>query len=343
MFGHKDNMRILKLKHMTWIFIVSIATAVLAILSGYLQYKEKLNSIEKTLKKETELKEVYKTLENKSDIIIKLQNTSQEKTNQIVAIQNKLQEKTELTIELNKKLLENQIKINSDYEKELNPLFPMSISIEIELPFSNYIFSKEYINKIYSLKNEIQNGGDYNKTDITIQWKDNKKEVFQLDYNNASKLPEHNILSLFFNERPFSIRLQRNHGGIFDDFNNKSIIFKGEISHRPIKKNEYAIGKINFDSETITIHCLYKEITLFEPKDNKPIGISDLDSNYLVVSPNQILGDYKISKFTIDGGGNFSQYLLNINFSDSDKYKTDEYIEYIHRLNKEEISTWRIK
>ena len=175
----------------------------------------------KTLKKETELKEVYKTLENKSDIIIKLQNTSQEKTNQIVAIQNKLQEKTELTIELNKKLLENQIKINSDYEKELNPLFPMSISIEIELPFSNYIFSKEYINKIYSLKNEIQNGGDYNKTDITIQWKDNKKEVFQLDYNNASKLPEHNILSLFFNERPFSIRLQRNHGGIFDDFNNK--------------------------------------------------------------------------------------------------------------------------
>ena len=83
-------MRILKLKHMTWIFIVSIATAVLAILSGYLQYKEKLNSIEKTLKKETELKEVYKTLENKSDIIIKLQNTSQEKTNQIVAIQNKL-------------------------------------------------------------------------------------------------------------------------------------------------------------------------------------------------------------------------------------------------------------
>ncbi len=53
-------------------FIVSIATAILAITSGYLQYREKVESSEKALKKEIELNSVYKKLERKSDEIIDL-------------------------------------------------------------------------------------------------------------------------------------------------------------------------------------------------------------------------------------------------------------------------------
>jgi hypothetical protein len=48
-------MKLFKPKHMTWIFIVSAATAILALISGYLQYKEKIESSEKSLKKEEEI------------------------------------------------------------------------------------------------------------------------------------------------------------------------------------------------------------------------------------------------------------------------------------------------
>ncbi len=66
-------MTIIKINRMTLMFIVSIATALLAITSGYLQYKEKIETSDKALKKEMELNSVYQKLEDKSNEIIQLQ------------------------------------------------------------------------------------------------------------------------------------------------------------------------------------------------------------------------------------------------------------------------------
>jgi hypothetical protein len=55
-------MKKLKLSRMFWMFVVTITTAVLAILSGFLQYKENLDNAKKALAKETELSEAYKEL-----------------------------------------------------------------------------------------------------------------------------------------------------------------------------------------------------------------------------------------------------------------------------------------
>jgi hypothetical protein len=77
------TMNLSKSKRMTWIFIVSAATAILALVSGYLQYKEKIESAQKSLKKEEELKEVYKQLSEKSDSIISLQQVNRNSTNDL--------------------------------------------------------------------------------------------------------------------------------------------------------------------------------------------------------------------------------------------------------------------
>ncbi len=82
---------------MIWIFLVSVATAVLAIISGYLQYKEKLDSTAKALNKEKELNEVYKKLQSKSDTIIS-------SNNEILLLNEKLIIANEEIIKLQSKL-----------------------------------------------------------------------------------------------------------------------------------------------------------------------------------------------------------------------------------------------
>jgi len=328
---------------MTLIFLVSFGTALLAIVSGWLQYKEQIASAEKELANEKKLNELHEELASKSDGIIDLQNKTQAKTDEILIIQNKLQEKTELTVELNQRLLENQIKISSDYERGLNPMFPMSISMDIEFSFSNYIFSKEFLDGIYSIKNDIENGNEYNKQDIDVQWNEQRNEILELDYSDASKFPAHGSIRLFFKEREFDIRLQDVFGGRNDELQNKSIIFSGFLTHSFGSLGGNAIAMINFDTKKITIRCEYSGVTLFEPKNNRPIGVSDLQDNYLLISPNIFLGDYKISRLHIKGGSIYSQYSLYVIFSETDLHKTDEYIEYIHKLKEEEINTTRTR
>ncbi|MDX2045268.1 MAG: hypothetical protein SFU87_00690 [Chitinophagaceae bacterium] len=101
---------------MTWIFLVSVATAVLAFLSGYLQYREKIEATQKNLKKEQELNEIYKKLQEKSDEIISLQTVNQEKTDQLVEVQKKLQEKSDELVNIQTKSL-NELTGGNSYPR----------------------------------------------------------------------------------------------------------------------------------------------------------------------------------------------------------------------------------
>ncbi|SEW35763.1 hypothetical protein SAMN05428988_4387 [Chitinophaga sp. YR573] len=103
------------INRMTWIFIVSIATAILAIASGYLQYKDKLDSTAKSLKKEEELNNVYKQLQNKSDEIIG-------STKQILQLNEKLINANEEIIKLQSKLEGTYSGGNSFPELKIIPL-----------------------------------------------------------------------------------------------------------------------------------------------------------------------------------------------------------------------------
>src|SRR4051812_47379835 len=104
-----------KLTRMTWIFVVSIATAIMAIFSGYLQYREKLESSEKALKKEQELNAVYKELQNKSDQII-------DSTTQLLELNKKLVGANEKIISLQSSLEGVYSGGNSFCEIKISPL-----------------------------------------------------------------------------------------------------------------------------------------------------------------------------------------------------------------------------
>lgn len=72
---------------MFWIFFVSALTAILAILSGYLQYRESLNQQHVDLMRQKELSDAYFTLAQKSDSIAQLQAKLEEKNEAILAKQ----------------------------------------------------------------------------------------------------------------------------------------------------------------------------------------------------------------------------------------------------------------
>lgn len=152
-------MGILKLKRMTWIFIVSAATAILALLSGYLQYREKIETTQKNLKKEEELTQVYKKLQEKSDEIISFQKTNQEKTDELVDVQRKLQEKTNEIVKIQNKGL-NELTGGNSYPS-------------CHLPITNdggNLFVQMYNNGNYTIDNlivKVVDIGDFQGVEAT--------------------------------------------------------------------------------------------------------------------------------------------------------------------------------
>ena len=76
-----------KSQRMFWIFFVSALTAILAILSGYLQYRESLNQQHVDLMRQKELSDAYFTLAQKPDSIAQLQAKLEEKNEAILAKQ----------------------------------------------------------------------------------------------------------------------------------------------------------------------------------------------------------------------------------------------------------------
>jgi len=109
---NKPVMKFSKQKRMNWIFVVSAATAILAIVSAYLQQKEKLDGSAESLKKEQELNEAHKKLQEKSDTIIDTQN-------KLINLSSKLNEANQTAIKYQKE--QNQaLKDKSDLEMQAN-------------------------------------------------------------------------------------------------------------------------------------------------------------------------------------------------------------------------------
>jgi hypothetical protein len=101
-----------KPNRMFWMFVVTIGTAVLAILSGFLQYREKIDTTQKSLKKEQELNAVYKQLQEKSNQII-------DSTNEILNLNKELRVANERIIEIQNE--QNQdLKNRNELEKQTN-------------------------------------------------------------------------------------------------------------------------------------------------------------------------------------------------------------------------------
>lgn len=72
---------------MFWIIFVSALTAILAILSGYLQYRENLSQQHADLVKQKELADAYQKISEKSDSIVHLQAKLEEKNEALIAKQ----------------------------------------------------------------------------------------------------------------------------------------------------------------------------------------------------------------------------------------------------------------
>ncbi len=161
-----------KFPPMQLMFIVSAATAILALLSGYLQYKEKLDSSEKSLKKEQELTAIQKRLQEQSDSIIGRQD-------EVLALQKELSEANKKIItyqeEQNKTLkdrseLEMQANFNH-IKKTLSDLFNGNIRPPMRIAEWTENEKVQYVNIIHiALASELTNQYLISNADFYKEW-----------------------------------------------------------------------------------------------------------------------------------------------------------------------------
>jgi predicted RNase H-like nuclease (RuvC/YqgF family) len=177
-----------KKNRMFWIFAVSIGTALLAFLSAFLQYKEKIESSQKSLVKEQELNSVYKQLQDKSNQII-------DSTNEILTLNKELKTANEKIIELQRQQnrdlqkaydLETQANFNS-VKKTFSSIFRLNPFKGIRT-FAQYTLDEktDFIIQLQKLlESELTNVYLVNKPELFNKW----LGMFQLTSIYAKNFP----------------------------------------------------------------------------------------------------------------------------------------------------------
>lgn len=325
--------------------VLSTTVAIIAKVNGdrkQAKYEKSQDSLSKsqTVLTETQSKllSLYQGNKEKTDTIVDLQMRNQIITNNIVDIQKELQNKTEEVARLSKDIIESQTEIIAESDREKNPLFPMSVEIDISIPFSSNELGEKFIVALYKLKTVIENNELRDKKDINITYNSDGKIKSIKVYKNNEILKLIQPIPVFKKKR-VDIALQKEKKYKLNGL--KDPIFSFFASLDPM----YSLGgggyiEINYETRQLIFSISYSDVTIIEPRKNTSIGIIDLYNNYLVVEPKEI-NDYSITKLILSGKTEYSRYKVDIKLSEDEKNKLDNKVFFLHKIDENEIQIFK--
>ncbi|MBL7725499.1 MAG: hypothetical protein JNK27_15230 [Chitinophagaceae bacterium] len=343
-------MKIIKTKRMTWIFIVSAATAILALVSGYLQYREKLDTSEKDLKKEKQLSDTYRKLQERSDEIIKLQKDNkqqtdtiidlqkinQESTNSIVDIQKELQSKTQDVADLNRDIAIAQAKLIADNERDKNPLFPIRANIRFKFPLEGNVVPKKIIDTLYDLKEKIEKGVSYDRRDFLVTWHVGHKEISQINFKESSRNLNSILPISFLGMLDLEAKLKQNQTNSLKEDSPSIFAIYFTLRQNDISEsNKYTID-VDFDKKELHLLCYYANFYSNEQADFASFGVLDLYNRYLLFQMPKLC-QYEIQYLLFHGENSRSGYRLRVDMSKTAVKIEDDCIFYTYKIHPKDV------
>lgn len=318
--------------------LFSIAVALNAKIKGDFKERQLQKSQDSLNISQSKLADVQNELIVKAEEIIEAQRESKIKTEEVIKVQERLQVKSDEVARLSQELISKQEKSINDYERELNPLLPLSFEIRFEIPFSSKIIPKMKKDGIEKMLLAAENGEFLGSDRIEVYRVSDNVEIQGLKVKNPIGELYKGLSLGFLLSSTVDVFFYKKQSDV-DSGEFKDLILSGHLAlGSDLVKYSNSTIYLSKKNNFIDADFKFGILVVRNPVSYKPIGLKDIENAYVVIKP-PFGGEFKIVSLLMQGGSGKTLFNISLFLRNHEIYKDGNRFFYVHKIKPSEIST----